>query len=322
VLFANASIAVFILLGIARQHPHWRRASYAVAGALALLVVLIRPNGIFVPAFAAATVALSRSPRRKWRVASTAAAAAVITSSVMTGLVNRALVGERSSIFLSLRQIMTYDIAAIAASDAPSTLSPEAVRAAKERYSPQRWDFLWRTPFAAEMQATPPAALTSLWRNLISQQPGTYSRHRLAAFRWLIWPPEPMACLPAAVGIAEAGPLNAAVGLPAAQRPSDTRLWKIYRPLFDTVLFRQGPYLMVAVGLLGLCLLRPTPGSSLAVPLLLCALLFALSWIIVTVACDFRYLFPLDAALPVAILLWSSERPLSDLSHEKLAQAV
>jgi hypothetical protein len=72
--------------------------------------------------------------------------------------------------------------------------------------------------------------------------------------------------------------------LPAAQRPSDTRPWEIYRPLFDTVLFRHGFYLMVAVGLLGLCLLRPTPGSSLAVPLLLCALLFALSWIIVTVA--------------------------------------
>jgi hypothetical protein len=318
VLFANATSGACLLaaLPLGRWAPAYERVlAYLGASALFLLACLTRANGIVVPLLLVPAVLSQQLPSLRWRGALGCAALAVTSLVFTTALINHALVGENASLRVALRTTFVFDIAGIAASNPDAAASElahfgidgQAVAAeAKSTYTPQRWDPLMRTPIIGAKLLYSPQLLEA-WSAAIMASPIAYVRHRLSHFLWTIAPPDPLACLPMVTGVAPAGKLNAEVGLQPGRSAGDQRLWDLAQPLFGTPLFKHWIYLSIGIVLGGIGLLRRFFSSLgvVAAAVAWSAVLFGTSWAVVGLACDFRYLFLLELAVPLSALLIS-----------------
>ena len=329
VLFAGSSLAGFTALAQAAAcwpEPRRRLPLIALAVLLMALAGLARQNGAVVPLFgslALAIVAARVTPGGAllrgagYGLGALAAVGAIMVASTLA--LNTRSDGEPAQLY-ELEDLQLFDLSG-AVSLRPS-LPLDQLKAASPRleqlvrtdgadaYDPRRIDPLAALTELHEVTLkTPPSAIAAQWRDLIVHHPDLYLAVRATDFFWVTLTPDIHECVPFFVGVDGPQPFMARLGLTRRLNPRD-RLLKGYgdaltrTPVFSHALF----------GLIGLFVLvrlvtrRRAPDIALAA-MLLSAMAYSASFFVVSVACDYRYLYLLDvSAMAGALYLAASHR--------------
>jgi hypothetical protein len=146
-----------------------------------------------------------------------------------------------------------------------------------------------------------PGAVMAQWQALLLRRPDLYLRERADLFWQVLATPDIGLCHPAYAGIDGDPAALKALGLPARIRPRDARLAAYTRGFMGTPILSHLAFGALAVGLLILYVRRRRRADLAMAGMLAGALVFAASFFFVSVACDYRYLYPLDLAAMLAL---------------------
>jgi hypothetical protein len=310
ILFANAAIAGFAALAVYAQTG--RRAALAVALLLLVLAASTRQNGVVLLPVAAITTGLIARRRgdRGWRHGVLFLLAAVaLTAAVSLALAPRTDGGDGASAQLRLGQ--SYDLAGALARKPdlvlPLGADPELDRVLRSRgralYTPLHNDPMAADPAINRVLTDPPdGVIAGAWRALILDHPLLYLQTRWAAFAAVLTTPDVLACHFTVIGISGPPALLKQLGLTGGIRPQDQRLGNYAHLFFGTPVFSHLAWGGLALMLLVLLIRRGEP-ADLAVAGLLCgAFVFIITFAIISIACDYRYLVFLDFSAMAAAL--------------------
>jgi hypothetical protein len=307
VLFADTAIASFAALGRAvRGNPLW----YPPALLLLALAVMTRQNGLAILPLAGigmgAVLWRQVTPRR-------AAGAALL----FTGLVIAIAFGGEALLALrgdhgsdaadEIRVAQSYDLTGMMARDPgfrPARLeqeTPAFARLLRTRgtvlYTPVWIDPLMNDEaLRAAISATPPGLIFAQWRDAVLGHPGLYLATRWTAFTWVLGTPDRKACHALFTGVDGDPTLMTALGLKRVWRPQDRLHDRYGQMLHGTPLFSHLLFAALALALLVFLLWRGRDMDLMAASLLAAALAFTASFLVVSIACDYRYLYFLDLA--------------------------
>ncbi|HZZ70073.1 MAG TPA: hypothetical protein VFE18_18020 [Phenylobacterium sp.] len=325
VLFANLSIAGFILLAHAAQGWSTRPRALPLAGALLCLALaaLARQNGLILAVAAAAVLAWT-ARAGGWRGSLAwglgAFAAVVILALGLNHIAQPAQTPPALKTNLGMQILEHYDIVGAKAHHPKLKLKeiakadPKAAAVIEERgpsfYDAARVDSLDSdTDVRRSLWHVPYPAMDAQWRRIIVHYPAAYVLQRLDVFRWTFLTPKLELCLPVQVGVsgpdAMLGDLDIQGGVsPRAQRLSDYA-GRFYR----TPIYSHLTWAVVAIGMIVLLLRRRDPADWAFVGLLGGTLLFAASFAVISVACDYRYLYLVDLAAMTSLLYVALDPP-------------
>ena len=332
VLFAAAALAGFAAL--AHAEVRWAEArARAVLIAVALLfwsiAALARQNGVFTPIFGAvglAAIGARNGVPRRLRGAAAFGLGALAACGLVVATASAALAlrsdGEPSALY-QLEDLQIYDLAAAVRAqpslrldllDRRNPLLGRLIRTkAAPAYSPQRIDALQTiTDLQDAVSSTPEPVIAAQWRELILGHPLLYLRARFASFGWLFLTPELEQCLPIYVGVDGPQPWLGRLGLATRTRPQDSWLEGYALSLIDTPIYSHLAYALLAFGLLARLLVRRAPGDYAIAAMLGAALAFTASFFVISLSCDYRYLYALDVSAMAGALymaLGLSPRP-------------
>jgi hypothetical protein len=304
ILFTGFGLAGFASLAWYAQNRRFLGLVLAVV--LLALAACTRQNGLVLLPVAAVTLWLivHREGGPGWRHASGFLLATIgLVAVIGLGLSLRSDGGDGASAELRLGQ--SYDLAGALARE-PALALPMATDPRLEvllrgrgrtLYSPLRND-----PFAADptisqaLSDAPDGAIAHAWRGLVLDHPLLYLRVRWAAFVAVLTTPDTVICHFAPIGVTGAPALLTRLGLKPGIRSQDQALANYSRDFFTTPVFSHLAWGALAMALL-IYLLRRGTGPDLAVAGLLAgALLFVLTFAVISIACDYRYLVFLDFA--------------------------
>ena len=319
VLLADAGVAAFAALAAAAAYWANARARWtwlALCAVLLGLAMLARQNGFLLAPIAALSLGIiaARGAARRagWRYGmSLLAASLVVASFANFALSFRSDGGQGAEAQLHLA--LTYDLAGAAKRDPRirfSTLEAKAPgldRAIRKDgvalYSPHLVDTLESSPaLLAEIGRAPPGTIFTAWRDLVLRHPALYLTMRWPVFRWVVAPPDLLQCHPDVVGVDGPKEVLAALGLHAEMRPQDRFLYFYVARFIGTPVLSHILFAVLALIAL-LQLIRRGQSSDIAIAGLLAgALVFALSFYVISIACDYRYLYFLDLAAMTGLL--------------------
>ena len=313
VLFANAAIAGMVALAWALQRPHppWRRGLLLAAALLLLAAAaLLRQNGVVVAMAAAAALGwiLARGRLRRGLAWGLGALVAIVAVSHALNLSTQpGGPGSGDGMDEGLRILQGYDILGAISRD-PEVALPAITAAAPAQadvlrdlgpryYSAQRTDLTDGQPrLRAALGAIPDAALARDWRGLILHRPGLYLAERSAVFRWVFLTPVIDRCLPVALGVQGPDDVRSALGLERRWSSVDDRLLRFDRLFWGTPVHSHLFYALLAAAVAAVLMMRREPADVVMAALMASALAFAASFFLISIACDFRYLYFLDLA--------------------------
>jgi hypothetical protein len=313
VLYANLLVAGFVALAAAvalwpRTGP---RCTLLALAALCLSVgALVRQNGgVAIPA---AALVLGWSVRREgwrralvWTIGGAAVPLALMAALNAANPVHEA--PGASPLSVGLQILANYDIVGALAEN-PDRPMPELAavepkglelvrRQAREAYSPVRSDTLNGYPSLGLVLWSPgPAVTFAQWRDLMTSDPVGYARRRFEVFRWVFLTPRLDLCVPIHLGIEGPPDIERRLGIQDGQRPRDGRIYLYARRWFATPFYSHLTYAVLAAAVAGFLLVRREPADIPIAGLMIAALLFTASFFVVSVACDYRYLYALDLA--------------------------
>jgi hypothetical protein len=154
------------------------------------------------------------------------------------------------------------------------------------------------------------------WRRLILKHPKLYLETRWGDFWQVFGTPDVKACAPVLVGVDPGDPdMLADAGLKARETDKDDWDSDYAQRFLGTAVFSHPFYAALAAILLLWALLdvaRGRPEMIAAVGLLVAAFAFAASFFVITIACDYRYLYFLDVAAMAALVQRLAFRAVSD----------
>lgn len=230
-----------------------------------------------------------------------------------------------------LEWLQVWDLAGAVHADphlALSGLRPDTtafLRAAAPAWSPQRMDGLVGLPGADEALDDAGPAVARVWSSLVLRRPDLYVRIRLADFVQVLATPRLPACRPLFLGL-DGPPAMLQALKPAPPDPLRLKFGRAYGLAFvGTPVLSHLAYLALATGLFALALRGRTAEDRAVAAMLACAGAFAASFAVGGVACDYRYLYPLDLFAMAALLHrcaagWPARRPVFQLSRETAAK--
>ena len=335
VMFANCAVAGFVL--IAHAARVWDRPRRRWALLIAALVLMaagdqVRQNGIIAGGFAALALgviaaghaAAARFWGRVWRCAAWTVGglmALLIVGHAETVLSEPPKAPTDTALGTGIRIVQSYDILGAMALDPdyrPAVLIAAAPRAvavlharAKADYSGRRVDFIDRDlPIQDAMNSISDKAFADQWFALILKNPGLYLRVRIEDFRWVFAPPVIDWCLPIYVGVDAPEDKMKPLGLAHRYVQSDIMLANYSSWFLDTPAYSHVFYAAVSVLLAGLLLWRRGPGDLPLAALQLAGVAFAASFFIISIACDYRYLYFTDLAAIVGLVYAAVDPPM------------
>jgi hypothetical protein len=313
ILFADAAIAGFVALALAVRDVKISKKWLGAGALLLVLATCTRQNGVvLLPVAAIAFGFAMRGQKHRWLFAAGFFAATLILSLAATALLTaRGDGGAGASAEIRLAQ--SYDLAGALARDSHLALPQLSASDGKlesllrdrgaQLYSPARND-----PFAADPQisqaiaAAPTGAIAQGWRALVLHHPALYLRTRLAVFAQVLSTPDPFVCHLAYSGIDGPPDLLRTLGLKGGIRPQDKSLAVYARLFFGTPVFSHIAWGIAALLLLIVLWRRGGDTDRVMAGLLAGAVLFTITFVIISIACDYRYLVFLDYAVMAAAL--------------------
>jgi hypothetical protein len=315
VLFADAYVLAFAALARSvREDGKFRLGLFGLFFLSLTLAGLARQNGLLLlPVGALAFGWITAKGKRCW----VHAAAALTLLLVLVGAANLALAlrsdgGKGLQDEIQLAQIYDltgavrqgYRLNLLSHSDPAlaQALQSQGVRA----YSLQMQDTLEPILPARIVKG----AVMAQWRTLLAQRPDLYLRERLPLFWQVLATPELALCHPGYAGISGDPEQLKALGLSARFRPRDIWLAAYARGFIGTPVLSHLAFAALALLLLVIYLRRGRPGDIAMAAMLTAGLAFAVSFFFVSVACDYRYLFPLDLAAMLGLFhLFAAAKP-------------
>lgn len=336
VLFANAALAGFAALAWAAHlwaNPLRRGVLLAVALLLFTLAVLTRQNGFIVAPFAAlalggvATVHTGKGGRARtiraaiWAVS---AMALIGTCDVIATAALMAHADGRPENANHLKVLQVFDLAGATRLDPAVSLSvlharqPALERFLRDQAAPHYRaagaDDLFSLPGGEAMVTPPGGAAGQQWVSLMRDHPWLYLETRARVWLTTLETPSSAACPMIITGVDGGAPaLLARAGLRARDDSKDE--WdEDYASRFLGGPLYSHPFYG---GLLILCLawlaLRwrqgdQGPEALVTIAMSLAAIAFAASFFVVSVDCDYRFLYFLDVAAMASLVRLSSAR--------------
>ncbi len=319
VLYANTSVAGFVALYLSDAAARTRRtrvALLAIAFAALALAALARQNGavsVLVGAGAVAAIRLQRAGpawrqaiwpalgRAGFALALTCAVVAVVSAALDTRRIDEP--GDAAQ-FQALQQ---FDLIGGVAHDPQLDLSAlkspalvERVRAAAKAYTPARVDTVARIPGLSDALTGDSAGVSKAWRAMVLGRPWAYIAHRRDVFAWTLFTPDLAQCVPVFTGVDGPPRLVKALGLVNHQDDRDLALEDYASYFYATPVFSHAAFGLAALGLLALLARRGRPGDMAMAAMLASALAFTACFVIISFACDYRYLYALDLSVMVA----------------------
>ncbi|HEY1962715.1 MAG TPA: hypothetical protein VGG69_09870 [Rhizomicrobium sp.] len=312
VLFANAAVAGFVALAHAAAHwsrRPWRYGLLAAGWALLVVAALARQNGLVLLPFAAGAMAWcathSGESRRSAIVQAGAALCAALAVLTVANLAFATRTVGDAGLKKQLRWLAFYDLNGALAGQ-PNLKLPPLEQAhpdivgvmrsdGRKLYSPIRSDFLAR-PMRLQKafnSATGPV-LRASWLHYIAARPALYLHNRVDIFRWLVLTPDVDACAPYIVGVSGPPQAMAKLGLQPRYSENDEQLDDYGTWLEGTPAFSHVPFLILALGELAFLVLRHRSADIVFACMITAMIVFGLSFFFISIACDYRYLYPLD----------------------------
>lgn len=312
-LFANATFAGYVCLALAVARLERRRLRLGLLVAATFFIaiaVLARQNGlVVVPGLAVALFFIAGKREGHWKtgLAYGAAVAGLCGAIALTG--NAALMlrwDGTPSREDQIKILQLYDITGMvnhdlrlplvvfdhAAPDLAHIIRTEGVA----RWSPVKNDTLQVSPRIVDaLDATPAKVMYQQWRALILHYPLRYLAIRLELFRWVFQPPDVELCHPFHVGD-EGDPDDLKqLGMQPRLDRRDMALWH-YGDFFrdHTPAFSHAFWALLAAGILFPLLKRRAPADIAMAALIGSAFVFTSTFLIISIACDYRYLYIID----------------------------
>ena len=319
VMFANCAVAGLICVAHAGRLWSNRRARWVLLLAALLLLAAasqVRQNGIMAAGFGALALGWIAS-RGAWRRGAVWAACALLAV-VAVGKAETVLseppgAPDDTALSTGIRIVQTYDVIGAMAIDPAYPLTylgaanPGATKVlqarAKSDYTGRRVDFLDRdTVIQAALNSIPDEAYSRQWVDLILRHPTLYLRVRWEDFRWVFAPPVIDWCLPVYVGVDAPIDKMAPLRLEHRYVESDVELSNYASWFLDTPLLSHVTYAVVSLLLAALFLWRRQTPDIVMAALQLSAAAFAASFFIISIACDYRYMYFTDLAALVGVI--------------------
>jgi len=329
VLFADAAMAGFVCLALAGAYwprPGLRVVLLGAALPLFALAALARQNGIIIVVFGAlalGVIAAQQAAAQPWWRAILYGGGGLLAAAALAGLALFALatrtVGD-SGPAVQLQLLQTYDVIGAVARD--PTLPLDAIHdddPALERiirtvgvrvWSPERNDTLGETKsLQMAIEDADPATMAVQWRDLILHHPWLYLRVRAEIFRWVFLTPDLKQCLPYEVGVdGPAGPM-AALGLTERSDARDVALDHYARMFVGTPVLSHAFFALLALVAAYILFRRRRAADVPMGFLLVSAFAVSASFFVIGIACDYRYLYFLDAAAMIAAFYLALDAP-------------
>ena len=318
VLFANATVAGFTALAVsARLRRSLFVAALAAGFGFLIMAALTRQNGaVVLPAGAVALflIIVLREGRKARGRAFGVALFVLVVSGALAWAASNALYARRVDEVgpaNEVRAIQVFDVIGAATHDPFVSFTPfgpevaPALRAAMRAYTPQRIDTLADQPGIEAANENAPA-VRAAWLDTVVHHPRAYLAHRLDVFRWMAAPPDVRRCAAAPVGVD--GPKDEMADLGLAERltPKDKALQRYAGLFFATPVYSHLPYALVAVVLALVFFRSREPAEAVLGVMLAASLVFAASFLLIGLACDYRYLYAIDLAAMAAALYWAA----------------
>ena len=293
VLFAAAwLLAAVMVFAAADGRARWRRAAQLLSLVLIAFGVLLRPNAILAAPLLAAHALWPM--RLAWKRLALFYLPAAVLGYALVQLVYYGVLDARRE--NPLHSIMVFDLGGITyftgENQFPVSWTPQqsALLYSRNCYDPVRWDTYWTTdPCRFVMQrlerkddlifGTP--RLVEAWRRSLMAHPLAYLEHRVT-FMWTFLAHTNLT-LPLYDSPATA---------PFAKNPYFTALVSLHDTLKNTLLFRPGFWLVLAMGLCALgWRARNTHVGAFVAGITGSGIIYVMSFFPVGVATDFRYAY-------------------------------
>lgn len=322
VLFANLAIAGFVCLAhLAKRWPE--RRVLPLVGALICLALagLVRQNGPILVVFAAGVLAWTargggRRASLAWGLGGLVAAG-VLALAVdhlaqpappVTKLRPASLILEHYDIVGAKAHHPKLRFTAIAKADPAAAAYLEANAAAN--YSQARVDTLdTNETFRKTLWHVPDAAMNAEWIEVITRYPVAYALQRADVFRWVFLTPQLEMCLPVQVGVSGPDAMLVDLDIVSGVDIQDQALADYARRFYSTPVYSHLTWALAAVAVIVLLLRRRDPADWVIVSLLAGTLVFTASFALISVACDYRYLYLLDLAAMVGLIYTALDPP-------------
>lgn len=312
VLFATATIAGFVILALAartRLERPW--LALALSALLFAAAGLFRQNGLILAVFAGLAIAVVAWPAGRARALGLGAgwlggvAALTFVLSIVaqpTGIGPPDSAGGRG-----LRILQTYDLVGAAALD-PGRQMPELDRVrpdlddvirqqAPSIYTPVRADpIVGDSVLGPVIKQAERGDIRAEWLRLVTEDPGLYLRLRADVFRWVFATPDIDRCLPVHLGVEGPAAALADLKMPPRRDRDDGRLYNYVTWFLDTPAMSHVAFAGLALVVGVVLLIRRDPADIMIAGLLAGALAFTASFFVISLACDYRYLYVLDVA--------------------------
>ena len=327
VCFANCAVAGLVCLAHAvRVWPERRRRWLLLIAALLLLAVAsqVRQNGIIAATFAAAALGWIAGAGR-WRRGLAWGGGSLIAVAVTGQALTLASIPPHAppdpGVSTGLGIVQNYDLMGAVTLDRSYKLSimaaadPADTALIQARaplvYSGRRVDFIDRDKALTDAEWNIPADATSRqWVDLIVHHPLLYLRVRWEDFRWVFAPPVIDWCLPIYAGVEAPADKMGPLGLTYRYVGSDIEMANYASWFLDTPVYAHGFYVALSVVLAGLFLWRREPADRVLAALQLAGAAFAASFFVISIACDYRYLYFTDLAALVGLVYAAVDPPM------------
>jgi hypothetical protein len=322
VLFADLAVAGFVALAVAARFWASRPTRW---GLLALAVValataaLVRQNGgvVIVPwALALGWVAAQSRLDGRWRRGLAWAAgglAAPIVLALAINYGNPVHNPPEVDYAIGPRLLMHYDLAAALAEDSARPLPhltaahPDKAavlrREAPRFYSPVRIDTLDGSPeLGAALWGFKASVIAAEWGDMILADPVGYLGRRFEVFRWVVLTPDFTRCAALHLGVDGLPQVAEELGIPRGAFPQDARLYAYAAPWFKTPFYSHLTYALLTAAVAVFLLIRRDPPDIAMAGLMVGALGFLATFLVLSLACDYRYLYVVDLAAITGLL--------------------
>jgi len=330
VLFADASVAGFAALAWSARlwpRPALRHGLAAMAFVLFALACLVRQNGLLIPLWGAAGFAAIAWRQGLRPLAALAQGLAALAACLVLALAGAAALAARSdgepAQAEQVEWVQAWDLAGavrlepgldlgVLERDAPD--AADLVRGFARVWTPVRIDSLVLYPGAQDAldDAGPPVGRQ--WRRLILEHPLLYARVRLAVLGQIVATPDLMACRPLFVGLDAPPGMLKALKLAPRHRPKDAwarryGLAFVGGPALSHLAYGGLAVIIAALAVRDLRRAGPTD-LIVVIALISAAFTFAASFLVVGLACDYRYLYLADLAAMAALIHRAAAPPV------------